>query len=149
VDDVFEVLRRDHDQVRDLLERLSARSSDAADLAQELVVLESKHEAAEEMYFWPAVREKVPDGDRLADQGISQEDDGKRLLEAVRTDGSPGDEFERRISELVENVRQHIAYEEDRVWPALEGVLSTEERIELGDSVDKGKRMGPLEPHPD
>ena len=31
----------------------------------------SQHEAAEEQYFWPAVREKVSDGDSLAAGGIA------------------------------------------------------------------------------
>ncbi len=30
-------------------------------MVQQLVIEESKHEALEEMYFWPAVRDKVAD----------------------------------------------------------------------------------------
>jgi hypothetical protein len=31
------------------------------------------------MYFWPTVREHVPDGDRLADAATGQEQEGKEV----------------------------------------------------------------------
>ena len=77
---VFEVLASDHEQVKRMLMEFEAGPTTAAGasendlalrkkMAEHLVIEESKHEAAEEMYFWPAVRERVPGGDQLADKG--------------------------------------------------------------------------------
>ncbi len=41
-------------------EQLQARKK----LAEKLIIEESKHEAVEGEYFWPAVREKLPGGNR-------------------------------------------------------------------------------------
>ena len=40
-------------------------------MTEQLIIEESKHEALEEMYFWPVVRDHLPDGDTLADQSAS------------------------------------------------------------------------------
>ncbi|HEU5416451.1 MAG TPA: hypothetical protein VFV41_02085, partial [Streptosporangiaceae bacterium] len=62
--DVFEVLSADHADVKTMLIALessadSARGSQAVqtarkEVAEQLVISSSQHEAAEEQYFWPA-----------------------------------------------------------------------------------------------
>ena len=70
---VFDVLAQDHAEVKRMLTELelgptAATGADADELAlrkrmvQQLVIEVSKHEAVEEMYFWPAVRSHVTDG---------------------------------------------------------------------------------------
>ena len=49
-----------------------------------LVIAESQHEAIEEQFFWPAVREAVDNGDELADEAIAQEQEGKTSATAAR-----------------------------------------------------------------
>ena len=67
--DVFDVLSRDHEEVKRMLLEFEAGPTAAtgagADelalrkkMAQALVIEESKHEAVEEMYFWPAVQDR-------------------------------------------------------------------------------------------
>ena len=46
-------------------------------MTEQLIIEESKHEALEEMYFWPVVRDHLPDGDTLADQATGQEQEAK------------------------------------------------------------------------
>ena len=61
-------------------------------MVEELVIEESRHEAVEEMYFWSAVRDRVPNGDELADTATGQEQKGKEILNhAAVTGGSQGD----------------------------------------------------------
>ena len=96
--DVFEVLGAAHREVGQMLDRMQAMMSVPAELrdqggalADTLISAVSQHEAAEELYFWPAVREKVSDGDSLADGGIEQETEGKKVL--AELDGmAPGDQ---------------------------------------------------------
>src|SRR6266404_966123 len=76
----FDVLGNDHEQVKQLLSKfeMAPAASGTNDsllgarkkMAETLVIEESKHEAIEEMYFWPAVRKLLPDGDKLAEQPV-------------------------------------------------------------------------------
>src|SRR5215472_7884736 len=91
---VFDVLSKDHVEVKRMLAELEVgptgvTGADQTQLTlrkrmvEELIIEESKHEAVEEMYFWPAVREHLANGDELADTGLQQEQEGKAVLDLV------------------------------------------------------------------
>lgn len=157
--DVFEVLGGDHAETKRMLDALddSPDNSNGANgavvaarkaVAERLVMDASGHEAAEEQYFWPAVRERLPDGDGLADQAIEQESKAKRVLNALSKLGGPDPEFDALIDTFIPACRAHIEFEETRVWPGLRKVLSREESQELGEKIIKAKKHGPTRPHP-
>ncbi len=100
--DVFTVLARDHEEVKAMLAELEKRPVQADQagsdqlalrkkMTEQLVIEESKHEALEEMYFWPAVREHHPDGDSLADQATGQEQEAKEVLARLDKLAAAGD----------------------------------------------------------
>lgn len=157
--DVFEVLRRDHIEVKQMLDELEAGSGpagpagrDASELrkrmVQQLITEESKHEAVEEEYFWPVVRELVPEGDRLADQAIEQEQSAKYVLDDL-LGYEPGEaKYEELLAGFIPEGRIHIDFEERQVWPELRKVISAEQARELGEKVEKAKAIAPTRPHP-
>ncbi|MCW2946689.1 MAG: hemerythrin [Actinoallomurus sp.] len=156
---VFDVLRKDHEEVKRALAELETGPTAAAGtdadrlelrgrLVDQLIVEESKHEAVEEEYFWPTVRDKLPDGDQLADEAIDQEQKAKYILNDL-LDLQPGDpKFEELLRKFMTDGREHIAFEEDRVWPGLKKVLSAEEAEELGNKLEEAKKIAPTRPHP-
>jgi hemerythrin superfamily protein len=156
---VFEVLSKDHEQVKQVLTEFEAGPTAAAGatenelalrkkMAEELIIEESKHEAAEEMYFWPAVREQIPDGDQLADKAIGQEQEAKEVLTKLDKLNADNPEFEALLSEFITAAREHIAFEETQVWPALRSALTEPEAVELGDKIAQAKKTAPTRPHP-
>jgi hypothetical protein len=157
--DVFEVLGRDHDEVKDLLTALEESpgvSEGAADavlaarghVAERLIMDSSAHEAAEERYFWPAVRQQVPKGDKLANEAIGQESEAKGVLSRLDKLAPADPEFDKLIAEFIPAARQHIEFEETQVWPQLRAVLTPEQAAELGARVAAAKEHGPTRPHP-
>jgi hemerythrin-like domain-containing protein len=154
----FDVLASDHEQVKRLLSQfeVAPAASGTNDsllgarkkMAETLVIEESKHEAVEEMYFWPAVRKLLPDGDKLADQAISQEQEGKDVLAKLDKLDADDPEFSRLVTEFIRLGREHIAFEETQVWPALREVMTEVESAELGDKLAEGKKTAPTRPHP-
>lgn len=156
---VFDVLAKDHAEVKQMLADLeagptAAKGASNSELAQrkkmveQLVIEESKHEALEEMHFWPAVRDKLPDGDKLASTAIEQEQEGKEVLDKLdKLDASDG-EFEKLVGEFIEAGREHITYEETQVWPSLRNALSAKEAKEIGTKIEEGKKTAPTRPHP-
>ncbi|MCO5970784.1 hemerythrin domain-containing protein [Actinoallomurus soli] len=156
---VFDVLRKDHEEVKKALAELekgpTAATGASPDqlkvrekLVEQLVIEESKHEAVEEEYFWPTVRDKLPDGDRLADEATDQEQKAKYVLDELKDLKGDDPKFEELLSKFTADGREHIAYEEEQVWVPLRGVLSAEEADELGTKLEDGKKLAPTRPHP-
>ncbi|HYZ52436.1 MAG TPA: hemerythrin domain-containing protein [Streptosporangiaceae bacterium] len=157
--DVFAVLSHDHDEVQQMLAELESGPTKATGatepqlaerkkLTTRLIIEESKHEAVEEEYFWPIVRKILPDGDQLADEATNQEQEGKVVLDKLDKLDASDSEFEELLAKFIAAGRDHIAYEEMRVWPGLRGVLSAADANELGDKLMKGKDIAPTRPHP-
>jgi hypothetical protein len=114
-------------------------------MTEQLIIEESKHEALEEMYFWPVVRDHLPDGDTLADQATSQEQEAKEVLAKL----DAGDaEFEKLLGRFIGAAREHIQFEETAVWPGLRTALNTERAAELGTQIAEGNKTAPTRPHP-
>ena len=92
--DVFTVLAQDHQEVKAMLaelERGPTKATGATEgqlalrkkMTEQLIIEESRHEALEEMYFWPAVRDRLQSGDTLADEATGQEQDAKQVLASL------------------------------------------------------------------
>ncbi|MGH3400808.1 MAG: hemerythrin domain-containing protein [Streptosporangiaceae bacterium] len=157
--DVFEVLRADHGDVRLLLAALESSPGHAAGAspqvlkarklaAERLVIDSSRHEAAEEEYFWPAVRERLGDGSRLADEASAQEQAGRAALARLDQLEPDDDEFDELLTELIPAARRHIEFEETRVWPQLRQALSPFQARELGDQIREATERATARPQP-
>lgn len=157
--DVFEVLSSDHAEVKRMLDALESSPDNSTGattavisarkaVAQRLIIDSSSHEAAEEQYFWPVVRERLPDGNSLADEAIEQETVAKQILNELDKLAGPQHEFDALIDTFIPACRAHIEFEEARVWPGLRKVLSPDESQELGKKITKAKEHAPTRPHP-
>jgi hypothetical protein len=155
----FDVLAVDHIEVKRMLTELEMGAvrqgaaspeqlTERKKLAEQLVIEESKHEAVEEMYFWPAVREHLPDGDELADTAIGQEQEGKEVLAKLDKLDAGSPEFEQLLADFIRAGREHISYEENYVWPELRVALTAQQAAELGSKLETGKKTAPTRPHP-
>jgi hemerythrin-like domain-containing protein len=153
--DALTFLRQDHKSVLGMLEVLEeapsgsgAQMSGLETMVTNLVIAESQHEAIEEQYFWPAVRAALDDGDALADAAIEQEQNGKLLLQRL-ADGKPGEaDYHEALHEFVKIGREHIAYEQDVVFPRFAAAASREELEKIGVKLEGAKKIAPTRPHP-
>lgn len=157
--DVFEVLATDHAEIKQMIavfQESPGRLQGAAQnvlqardqVAERLVMESSRHEAAEEQFFWPAVREHVRGGDQLADRGLGQENEAKDMLATLDKLDPSDNEFDRVIARFIPVAQEHIEFEENTVWPELRGVLTAAQASQLGDQVRQAKEHGPTRPHP-
>jgi Hemerythrin HHE cation binding domain len=155
----FEVLGRDHEEVKQIFTDLelaptAANGANGDQLAlrerivRHLVVQESRHEAVEDMYFWPVVRERLTDGPALASQAQDQEREATEVLSELEKLTPEDEEFEGRLAELIRVGRAHIAFEETIVWPSLWAVLNAGESDGLGRRLEEGRRTAPVKPRP-
>ena len=157
--DVFQVLKQDHDEVKAMLAQLEEgpRASTGATQEQlafrkrsvdEVIIEESKHEAAEQQYFWPAVKRLGPDGLRVAQLGLEQEAEADPVLADLDKLQPDDHAFEERFAAFASAARAHIAYEEAHAWPLLRAAISANEAQALGEQITKAKKLAPTRPHP-
>lgn len=158
MDDVFAVLTADHQEVLGLLIQLEEGVSGAGatpaqlelrrQLVERLVTQESGHEAVEEMFFWPAVRERVTGGDQLALHGVGQESAAKPGLNRLNGMNPRDTRFEALLAEAIVAIREHITFEQDTVWTALRPALPPHDATALGMKLRAAKLVAPTRPHP-
>src|SRR5260221_3682273 len=117
--EVFEVLAKDHAEVKQMLAELEAGPAAATTskdlsmrkkMVEQLIIEESKHEALEEMYFWPVVRDRLPDGDHLAGTATGQEQEGKEVLDRLDKLNADQPEFDELVVTVINAGRQHIGH---------------------------------------
>lgn len=157
--DVFDVLKADHDEVKGILDQLAGGPSLATGatgeqlavrqrLADELIMNEARHEAAEQQHFWPAMRELGPEGARIADQAIEQEAGGEQVLAKLQSLRPEDHQFESVLAEFISDARAHIAFEEAHAWPLLSSSITAEQSDELAGRIIQARKMAPTRPHP-
>jgi hemerythrin superfamily protein len=157
---MFQLLQQQHAQIITLLDRLEAASGSgpppaagAVDetgkrrMVDQLVVAASRHEAAEELVFWPAVRRRLDEGPTLSDQGLAQEREARYVLEAMRFETSDA-ALAGQVRELAAMTRSHVDFEERRVWPDLQSRTGPIGRVISGRELALALRAAPTRPHP-
>ncbi|MBC9729850.1 hemerythrin domain-containing protein [Streptomyces sp. TRM68367] len=148
---VIDELVTDHREVEEIFGRIEAlppsdknRKVYADQATMELV----RHSVAEEAYLYPAVREHVANGDALADKEIDDHSRAERLMKDL--DGCQADDpdFDRLLGMLMNEIRSHVADEEENLFPRLRQACPTDALDQLGDKVRQAKKMAPTRPHP-
>ena len=159
MEDVFDVLAEDHEEIRQALAELekgpTAATGASEDqlmlrkiMTEELIIEVSKHEEIELTWLWPAVRGHVPGGDRLADRGICAELEIAALLAELDKLDASQPEFEDLLSLFTQAGREHFDFEERQVWPRLHSALPARDAAELGGKILAARQSVSARPGP-
>ena len=157
--DVFQVLKKDHDEVKAMLAQLEdgPKASDGATPEQlafrrqaldEVIIDQCRHEAAEQQYFWPVLGGLGPDGARVMQEGLEQENEAEPLLAELSMLQLGDAVFEDRLAAFISAARAHIAFEEAHAWPLLQAAINHDQAQALGDRIMHAKEKAPASPHP-
>ncbi|MGW1728002.1 hemerythrin domain-containing protein [Streptomyces sp. NPDC002306] len=148
---VIEELMADHREVDEMFGQIQAMTGgtqELRDLVDEVTIEIVRHSVAEEQYLYPAVREHIEDGDRIADKEIADHGRVEKILkqlEKTDTDDLVGSPL---LPQLMDEVRAHVRDEEDNLFPLLRQACSSDMLDDLGDKVRRAKSMAPTRPHP-
>jgi len=154
MEDVFDVLAEDHEEIRQALAELEKGPTAATEdqlmlrkiMIEELISEEAKHEEIELTVLWPVVREHVPDGERLADLAICQELMIAALLAELDQLDASQPEFEDVLTRFTEAGREHFDFEERHVWPRLNSALTPRAAGELSRKILLARQPRPVLP---
>lgn len=150
--DIVEHLTSEHRQVEQLWSQLQVAHANGdrvqADLGGKIVRMLSQHDAVELQVLYPEVRKALPDGDRLAEHSLDEHRVIRDLLSHV--DGrDPADaEVFAAFGNILVRVQEHVAEEEQTLFPLLRANCSEAQLMRLGEMLDKAEKMAPTHPHP-
>ncbi|WP_327320567.1 hemerythrin domain-containing protein [Streptomyces sp. NBC_01235] len=148
---VIDELVTDHREVEELFGRIEALPSGAKNrklYAEQATMELVRHSVAEEEYLYPAVREHLPGGDALADKELEDHARAEQIMKDLEGREPDDPEFDRLIGMLMREIREHLADEEQNLFPRLRATCPADALDELGDKVRKAKKTAPTRPHP-
>lgn len=147
-DDIVDLIRADHNNVRALFEEFDAASGDRRnELWQMIVRLLAVHETAEEEIVHPLVRRFVDGGDDIVDARLAEEDAAKKTLAELEQLGPDAVEFPERFGAFARDVLAHADREEREELPALRESVDADDLRRITSVYEAAKAVAPTHPH--
>jgi hemerythrin superfamily protein len=133
VADIFELLRRDHRNVRALLDEIEGAENDRErqGLFAQLVNEVEAHSQAEDDVFYTSLEAAGDFADRI-DEARQEHDQVESMLEEL--DGLPvaGDDWLEKVREIRLLLEHHVAEEEQVIFGLARGAIDGDEALRLG-----------------
>jgi len=144
---IIDALRRDHDEVRALFDRLQAASGkQRRELFQQLVGELVRHEVAEEEILRPVSKRDA--GAAIANARIKEESQAEALLKEMEKLDPGSAEFLSKLARLQREVERHAEAEETKEFPRVAAKETTERLERMGRAYEAAKLATPTRPHP-
>ncbi|WP_369243145.1 hemerythrin domain-containing protein [Streptomyces sp. R21] len=148
---VIKELTADHEEVEELFGKIEAlppgeksRKVYADRVTMEFV----RHWVAEKAYLYPAVRQYLDNGDAVADKEIDDQSKAERIMKDLESHEADDAEFDRLVGLLMNEIRWHIAEEEENLFPKLSVAAPAGALDDLGEKVRQAKKTAPARPGP-
>jgi hypothetical protein len=140
--DPFELLKKDHKKVSDLLKRLDdTEESDAStreELFPQLKTELETHAELEETIFYPALKENE-ETKEITLEAYEEHNAVKTLLQELEDTEKDDETWAAKLTVLKENVEHHVKEEEGEMFKKARKVLKKDERESLGDRLNEAK----------
>ncbi|SOE07834.1 hemerythrin domain-containing protein [Streptomyces sp. Ag109_G2-15] len=149
--DALEELMTDHREVEEMFARIQEMAGggqELRDLVDDVTIELVRHSVAEEQYLYPAVREHIDGGDRIADKEIADHGRVEKLLKQLEGTDTEDPKMSPLLQQLMDEVAAHVQDEENDLFPMLRRSCSPEALNDLGDKIRRAKSMAPTRPHP-
>ena len=151
-DSAVMLLKDEHRQVEQLFKRFEQLGARAHKTKRSVVdkVIEalSVHAAIEEVVFYPAIRERLPDATGDVLEALEEHHLVKLTLSELERLDADDERFTAKMTVLMENVRHHVREEEQQLFPQVRSEFTRAELGDLGEALRSAKRTAPKRPHP-
>ena len=118
--DTIALLKADHKEVSDMLEKFASARSSKEKLAHQICQALTVHAQIEEEIFYPAAREALgEDGKDLLDEAKVEHNSLKKLIAEIEGSSPEEDLFDAHVKVLGEHVKHHVKEEEGEIFPKL------------------------------
>ncbi|WAS89773.1 hemerythrin domain-containing protein [Nannocystis punicea] len=135
---IYQVIRDQHRAISELLAQLS-REQDVARGQQLFTRVRDaldRHARAEEAVFYDVLAQHDAEGKKLARDAESDHSDIRRRLAELEVMRADDDAWGSRIEALTENVTQHVEFEENTIFPAMEAFIDDDQARTLAETFE-------------
>jgi hypothetical protein len=141
--DAFELLKKDHEKVSGIFEKLDATTERGVKTREELFTQLKQeldvHTRIEEEIFYPVLKEAKETED-LTLEAYEEHNVVKQLLAELEELPKDDETWGAKLTVLKENVEHHVEEEEGELFDGAREVLSREQIEELGTQMEAAKR---------
>jgi hypothetical protein len=147
--DVIAFLKEQHEQIKGLFAQVRTTEGEAREEAFfSLRRLLAVHETAEEEIVHPAARRALPDGDRVIEARLMEENNAKKVLSNLESMDIDSAEFETELELLEVNVLAHAEAEEREEFNRLSGAIDADRLERMRTAAEFAEKTAPTRPHP-
>ena len=148
---IEELIIQDHNEIKGLYEKYKSNCSNKEEGTKyfnQICWEIARHEVAEEIIFYSAIRERVTDGKLLSEEALKDQTQIKTDLCTLNSMDRVAKEFDLKFKEVFSNFLKHCEKEESIYIPGFIKQYSSEERIAMGKKFQNRKLIAPTHPHP-
>ncbi|HEY0375683.1 MAG TPA: hemerythrin domain-containing protein [Pyrinomonadaceae bacterium] len=139
----FELLKKDHEKVSDIFEKLDATTERGVKTREELFTQLKQeldvHTRIEEEIFYPVLK-NASETEELTLEAYEEHNVVKQLLAELEELSKDDETWGAKLTVLKENVEHHVEEEEGELFDGAREVLSREQIEELGAQMEAAKR---------
>lgn len=133
----IELLRQQHDELKDLFEQYESLDENdfesRREIVREVADLFAIHTALEERHFYPASKSEGTQD--LLNEAVAEHTAAKRLIADILTLQPDDPRLDPQMKVLHELIENHVEEEEDNIFPQVEQLLDSEELDDLGEQM--------------
>lgn len=140
---LFELLKRDHRQVEQLMDQLvDAEEDQRQELFDSLNESLSQHMQLEEKFFYPRIK-NAQQLKELVQDALEEHRETKEFLQKLSKMKIDTEQWIDTLQEMQEGVLHHVEDEEDQIFPQCRNVLDAAQISEIGNQIVEAKESGP------
>jgi hemerythrin superfamily protein len=148
--DAIVLLKEDHKTVEQLFKKFERAGDEAHATRRELVDSIIKelttHAYIEETIFYPEARGAVPQTEDHVLESIEEHHVVMWMLSELDKLEPTAENFEAKVTVLIENVRHHVEEEEQEWFPQVRKAMGRKRLQELGERMAAAKKDAPADP---
>ncbi len=147
--DVVSFLESQHEQIKTMFAQvLRAKGEQRTKAFNQLRRTLAVHETAEEEIVHPAARRAIPDGDKIVEARLQEENQAKIALSELEKLDADSDEFESKFKTLQKDVIAHAESEEKDEFAKLSSKIDEGRLEQMRKAAELAETVAPTRPHP-
>ena len=148
--DAIVLLKNDHKTVEQLFKKFERAGDDESATKRKLVdsMIEelTVHAYIEETIFYPTAREAVPETEDHVLESVEEHHVVVWMLSELADLSPDAENFDAKVTVLIENVRHHVEEEEQEWFPEVRSAMGRKRLQELGERMLAAKSDAPRDP---
>ena len=138
--DIFQLLKKDHQEAKQLFKRIESGKGDKMNLFSELRQELMIHMEGEEKLFYPVLKKNDQTKD-ITEEGIQEHKEAKKIIKEMQSSKKADEQWDSKLHELREAIEHHIDEEEHELFEKAKNILGREQSAEIAQQFQQEKQQ--------